>query len=156
MSAMSEASSFPGDFRLVIHDSLSDSYEMSQVLLARASFDGALQLLTSGWERALGYGRGELNRKTLLELMWSHRGSAAAAVASILDRLNTGPVDLRVRCRNGLGKCFRLHRQYDRIEHMMYIVAEETPRHPAAARRRHEERRTTPRQCATLHEGPHP
>lgn len=146
---MSEASSFPGDFRLILHDSLSESYEMSKVLLARASFDGTLQLLTSGWDRALGYGRGELNRKTLLQLMWSHRRNAAAAVAAILDRLNMGPVDLRVRCRNGLGKSFTLHRQYDRIEHMMYMVAEETPPHPAGAARRREERRTTPRQCAT-------
>lgn len=146
MSVMSAASSFPGDFRLILHDSLSESYEMSKVLLARASFDGTLQLLTSGWERALGYGRGELNRKTLLQLMWSHRRNAAAAVAAILDRLNTGPVDLRVRCRDGLGKGFRLHRQYDKIEHMMYIVAEEALPHPAGVRRRREERRTAPRQ----------
>jgi hypothetical protein len=131
MRSMSTASSCPIDFRLVLHDSLSDSYEMSKVLLARAGFDGTLQLLTSGWERALGYGRQELKGKTLFQLMWSDPRNAAAAVAAILDRLNLGPVDLRVRCRDGLAKCFRLHRQYDKHEHMMYIVAEESPENPA-------------------------
>lgn len=46
------------------HDSLSNSYEMSKVLLATAGFDGTLQLLTSGWERVLGYGREEFKGKT--------------------------------------------------------------------------------------------
>ena len=62
---MSTASRCPSDFRLVFHDSLSDSYELSKVLLATADFDGTLQLLTSGWERVLGYGREELEGKTL-------------------------------------------------------------------------------------------
>jgi len=132
---MSAVSSCPIDFRLVLHDSLSDSYEMSQVLLARAGFDGTLQLLTSGWERALGYGRQEFNGKTLFQLMGASPRAAAAAVAAILDRLDLGPVDLRVRCRDGLAKCFRLHRQYDKHEHMMYIVAEETPENPATYQR---------------------
>lgn len=122
---MNKATRCPIDFRLVFHDSLSDSYEMSKVLLATADFDGTLQLLTSGWERVLGYGREELEGKTLGALMGSAR-RAAAAVAAILDRLNMRPVDLRVRCRNGRGKCLRLNRLYDKREHMMYIVAEET------------------------------
>src|SRR5687767_10237242 len=114
---MSAVSSGPTDFRLVFHHSLSDSYELSKVLLATADFDGTLQLLTSGWERALGYGREELRGKTLVNLMWSDRRGAAAAVAAILDRLNIAPVDLRLRCRDGLAKCFRLHRHYDKHEH---------------------------------------
>ena len=122
---MSTASVCPSDFRLVLHDKLSDSYELSQVLLAKAGFDGTLQLLTSAWERVLGYPREELNGKTLLDLMWSHR-STATAVAAILDELDMGPVGLRVRCRNGPGKGLTLHRLYDRDERMMYIVAEET------------------------------
>ena len=117
--------SAPADFRLVLHDTLSDSYELSKVLLAKADFDGTLQLLTSDWERVLGYARRELKAKTLLQLMWSDRPSAAAAVAAILDVAHIGPVVLRMRCRNGRGKCFRLHRLYDRQEHMMYIVAVE-------------------------------
>jgi PAS domain S-box-containing protein len=124
---VSTASSCPSDFRLVLHDNLSDSYELSRVLLAKAGFDGTLQLLTSAWERLLGYGREEFKGKTLFELMWSNQRSAAAAVAAILDEMNMGPVDVRVRCRNGRGKCLTLHRLYDRDEHMIYIVAEESP-----------------------------
>jgi PAS domain S-box-containing protein len=142
---MSKAASCPIDFRLVFHQSLSDSYELSNVLLASADFDGTLQLLTSGWERALGYAREELKGKSLAHLMWSDRRGAAAAVAAILDRLNTGPVDLRVRCRNGLAKCFRLNRRYDKHEHMMYLVAEETPGNRTRAVRPRAERRAAAR-----------
>lgn len=142
---MSTAASSPEDFRLVLHESLSDSYELSKVLLAKAGFDGTLQLLTSGWERVLGYGREEFNGKTLVHLMWSDQRSAAATVAAILDKLDMGPVDLRVRCRNGQGKGFRLHRRYDWYEQMMYIVAEETPENPAGVMPQGKERRTAVR-----------
>ena len=130
----------PTDFSLVFHDSLSDSYELSKVLLASADFDGKLQLLTSGWERLLGYQRQELEGKTLVDLLWSDRRHAATTVTAILDPLDMSPVDLRVRCRNGLGKCLRLHRRYDKLEHMMYIVAEETTNAPMAAVRDRERR----------------
>ena len=50
---MSTGSGCPRDFRLVFHESLSDGYELSSVLLAKAGFDGELNLLSSGWERAL-------------------------------------------------------------------------------------------------------
>jgi len=123
---VSTASDCPSDFRLVVHDQLSDSYELSLVLLAKAGFDGTLQLLTSAWEHFLGYRREEFTGKTLFDLMWSRR-SAATAVAAILNEVDMGPVGLRVRCGNGRGKGLTLHRLYDRDEHMMYIVAEETP-----------------------------
>jgi PAS domain S-box-containing protein len=123
---VSTASSCPIDFRLVLHDNLSESYELSKVLLAKAGFDGTLQLLTSAWERALGYGRQEFKGKTLFQLMWPSQRSAAAAVAAILDKVNMGPVVVSLRCRNGREKRLTLHRQYDKDEHMIYIVAEES------------------------------
>jgi len=125
------------DLSLVLHETLSDSYEISRVLLAKAGFDGKLQLLTSGWERALGFRRAELARKTLRDLMWCNTRSTAAAATSILDEQNANPVDVRLRCRDGRGKGFRLHRHYDRRERMMYMVAEEisgTPAAPVSAR----------------------
>jgi PAS domain-containing protein len=128
---MSETSSSPIDFRLILHESLSVGYELSEVLLARADFDGTLQLLTSGWERVLGYRREEFKGKTLLHLLWCNPRSAAAAVAAILDTASMAPVDLRMRCRDGLAKFFRLHRHYDQAEQVMYIVAEETAAGPA-------------------------
>jgi PAS domain S-box-containing protein len=142
---MSAVTSCPTDFRLAFHGNLSDSYELSNVLLATADFDGTLQLLTAGWERVLGYGREELQGKTLGTLMWCDRRAAAAAVAAILDRLGIGPVDVRVRCRDGLGKCFRLHRHYDEHEQMMYLVAEETPRKRTGAWRDGPDRRAAAR-----------
>ena len=143
---MSAVSRCPRDFRLVFHHSLSDSYELSKVLLATADYDGTLQLLTSGWERVLGYGREELEGKTLADLLWADRRSAARTVAAILDTLNPIAVDIRVRCRSGLGKCFRLHRRYDKHEQMMYIVAEETPSEHAERRAAF---RAAPRQTAS-------
>jgi PAS domain S-box-containing protein len=115
------------------------------VLLATADANGTLQLLTSGWERVLGYGREELKGKTLADLLWSDRRGAARTVAAILDPLSMGPVELRVRCRSGLGKGLTLHRRYDRQEQMVYIVAEETPNKPTAGTREHAERRAAVR-----------
>jgi PAS domain S-box-containing protein len=138
----------PTDLSLVVHDSLSDSYELSSVLLATADFEGTLQLLTSGWERLLGYGRQELKGKTLRDLLWSDHCGAADAVAAILERVRMTPVELRVRCRNGQGKRLRLHRRYDKHEQMMYIVADETPGRPATARAGHDERRPAVRPAA--------
>src|SRR5687767_15418453 len=109
---MNDDARCPIDFKLIFHDNLSDSYEMSQAMLATADFDGTLQLLTSGWERVLGYGREEFKDKTLVHLMWSDRRGSAAAVAAILDTMHARPVDVRVRCRNGQGKCLRLNRLY--------------------------------------------
>ena len=126
-ASASTASNGPTDLRLVVHDTMSDSYESSKVLLAKAGFDGTLQLLTSAWERVLGYGREEFKDKTLFHFMWSNPRSVAAAAAAIMDELNMGSIDLRLRCRDGRGKCLTLHRLYDKDEHMMYIVAEETP-----------------------------
>jgi hypothetical protein len=79
--------------------------------------------------------------------MCSSPRSAAAAVAAILDELNMGPVDLRVRCRNGRGICLTLHRLYDKDEHMIYIVAEESPGSLVDALPGHEERRSAARQA---------
>ncbi len=122
---MGTATTPPDDFRLVVRDRTSDSYELSQVLLAVAPFDGTLQLLTGGWERILGYGHEELHGKSLREIVACGERDTAPAVAAILDIGSEKPVDLRMRHRNGLAKDFRLHRRYDRDEHLMYVVAEE-------------------------------
>lgn len=114
----------PIDLTLAVHIIPGDTYEWSQVLLARASFRGTLEFLTAAWERALGYGRHEINGKTLGKLMrW---GRPAAVVAAILDERNADPVDLTLRCRSGAAKRFRLHRRIDDYLREVFIVAEET------------------------------
>jgi hypothetical protein len=142
---MSTAPGLPSDFRLVFHDSHPDGYELSNVLLATAGFNGELNLLGPGWERVLGFEHGELRGKALSHLMWSSPRHAAAAVAAILGRMDRGAVDLRLRCRDGRGKSLKLHRRYVRSEQMIYIVGEELPADPAPAVQDREERRATAR-----------
>jgi len=143
--SMSAVSPCPSNFRLVFHDSLSDSYELSKVLLATADLNGTLQLLTSGWERVLGYGREELEGKTLADLLWADRRGPARTVAAILDPLSMDAVELRVRCRSGAGRRFTLHRHYDKQERMVYIVAEEASSQPTPSLREQPERRNAAR-----------
>src|SRR5690349_19373325 len=114
----------PTDLRLAMHVTPGVTFEWSQVLLAKASFNGTLKLLTAAWERVLGYGREELAGKTLGKLMRS--GRTAAVVAAILDQHDTAPVDLTLRCRGGVAKRFRLHRRVDDYLREVFIVAEET------------------------------
>src|SRR6266850_7818909 len=75
---LTQPSSYPTDFTLAMHVSPGDTYEWSRVLLARAHFNGTLELLTAAWERVLGYGRQEFAGKTLRQLMGS--GKPAATV----------------------------------------------------------------------------
>jgi hypothetical protein len=113
----------PIDLTLAVHVTPGDTYEWSQVLLARASFRGTLEFLTAAWERALGYGRQEISGKSLSKLLRS--GRPAAVVAAILDERNPDPVDLTLRCRSGAAKRFRLHRRVDDYLREVFIVAEE-------------------------------
>jgi hypothetical protein len=115
----------PLDFVLALLVDPRDMYLWSTVLLARASFDGTLELLTVAWGRVLGYGRHELQGTTLSRLMWSNRGAAADAVASILDERSAHPVDVTVRCSDGAAKFFRLHRRHDPLGQVIFITAEE-------------------------------
>jgi hypothetical protein len=114
----------PTDFTLAVHVTPGDTYEWSQVLLAKATFHGTLDLLTAAWERALGYGRQEITGKTLGKLLRS--GRPAAVVAAILDERTDDPVNLTLRCKDGAAKRFRLHRRVDDYLREVFIVAEET------------------------------
>jgi hypothetical protein len=114
---------WPTDLKLAVHVTPGDTYEWSQVLLARARFDGTMELLTAAWEKVLGYGRQEFAGKTLGNLMRSAR--PAAVVAAILDENSAAPVDLTLSCRSGAAKRFRLHRRVDDYLRQVFIVAEE-------------------------------
>jgi hypothetical protein len=115
----------PADLTLAMHVTAGDTYEWSKVLLARAKFDGTMELLTAAWENTLGYGRQELAGKTLGKLMRSAR--PAAVVAAILDERHCDPVDLTLRCRSGAAKRFTLHRRVDEYLRQVFIVAEQRP-----------------------------
>jgi hypothetical protein len=124
----------PVDLKLAVRITPGDTYEWSKVLLARAKFDGTMELLTAAWERMLGYGRDEFARHTLGNLM--RAAKPAAVVAAILDERHCDPVDLTLRCRSGEAKRFRLHRRLDDYVRQVFIVAEPRPSsvaHPAIA-----------------------
>src|ERR1700741_2309109 len=116
----------PADLKLAVHVTTGDTFEWSQVLLARASFSGTLELLTAAWETFLGYGRHEFEGKTLGQLMGSDE-AVADAVEAILDERNMAPVELTMRSREGEAKRLRLHRRFDEYGKRMLIVAEEAP-----------------------------
>jgi PAS domain S-box-containing protein len=116
----------PVDFALAHHIRPGDTYEWSNVLLAKANLDGTLQFLTAAWERVLGYGRYEFKGKTLCQLMASDKKAAAGVVAAILDERDMSPVDVKLRCRGGRTRLLRLHRRLDTYTHSVFIVAEET------------------------------
>jgi hypothetical protein len=124
----------PRDFKLAVHVSPGDTYEWSEVLLARAHLDGTLELLTAAWGRMLGYGRYEFSGKTLGHLISSGE-RLAATVAAILDDANMDPVDVTLRCRRGETKTLRLHRRYDAHTPQMFIFAEEVVAEEVPARR---------------------
>jgi hypothetical protein len=123
--AMTKSSGRPGDFTLAVHVSPGDTYEWSKVLLARANFNGTLELLTAAWELVLGYGRHEFEGKTLSQLMGSNKTDAADVVVAILDERNMDPVDLTLHSRGGEAKRLRLHRRLDAYTHKVFILAEE-------------------------------
>lgn len=116
----------PVDLALAVRADPGDTYELSNVLLARVSPDGTFELLTAAWGKALGYGRHEFTGKTLRQLMRASAAAAARIVAAILDERNLEPVDLTVRTRHGEAKRLRLHRRHDAYTSRMFIVAEET------------------------------
>jgi hypothetical protein len=113
----------PADLALSVRVTPGDTYEWSKVLLARARFTGTLELLTSAWEKVLGYGRHEFAGMTLGELV--HSGSTQAIVAAILEEAGPKPVDVTLACRDGETKRFRLHRRFDDYRREVFIVAEE-------------------------------
>jgi hypothetical protein len=125
----------PSDFTLGIRVSHGTTYEWSKLLLARATFNGRLELLTAAWGRALGYSAEEFMGKTLCQLMGSNKSAAAGAVAAILDERNTAPVDLTLRRRDGTAERLRFYRRLDGYMREVFIVAEDTC-HELAQRRR--------------------
>ena len=125
-TAVTKSSGRPADFTLAV-DVSPDTYEWSRLLLARAHFNGTLELLSAAWELVLGYGRREFEGKTLSQLMGSTTTEAAEVVVAILDERKTAPVELTLRSRSGEAKRLRLHRRLDAYANEVFIVAEETP-----------------------------
>ena len=115
------------DLKIAVHVTAGETFEWSQVLLARANRSGTLELLTAAWERVLGFGRHEFHGKTLRQLMGSDAYAAAKVVVAIFHEGNMEPVDVTVCNRAGEAKRLRLHRRLDEYGSRVMIVAEEDP-----------------------------
>jgi hypothetical protein len=123
------SASHPRDFQLTIPARRGLMYNQSNLLLAKACFDGTLELLTAAWKGLLGYAHHEFTGKTLDQIMEPGK-PVANVIAAIFDERNPSPVELRVRSRDGQCKCLKLHRwfdSYERTEPTVFIMAEETP-----------------------------
>jgi hypothetical protein len=124
-SAVQATPSRPDDLRLSVPVAQGRACESSRVLLAQAHLCGTLELLTSAWEKLLGYGGEELAEKMLSHFLRTNRSTAT--VAAILDEQTPDPLELTVCCRAGRIKNLRLYRRFDPQIAVVYIVAEEMP-----------------------------
>src|SRR5688572_28478243 len=88
---------------------MGNTYEWSNLLLAKVRFSGTFELMTSAWERLLGYAGHEFAGKTLRQIMGLGERIPVTAIAAILDERNPAPVDLKLFSRNGQLKSLRLH-----------------------------------------------
>jgi PAS domain-containing protein len=118
----------PADFTLAIRVGHGATYDQSSLLLARATFQGTLELLTAAWGHVLGYSSEEFEGRTLRQLMRSNRSAAAAAVAAILDERDTGPIDLTLRLRDGTRERLRFYRRFDEYTRGVFILADDAYR----------------------------
>jgi hypothetical protein len=124
----------PDDLRLSVPIRPGKTYEWSNVLLAKVRYSGTFELLTSAWEKLLGYACHEFAGKTLRQLMGLKELVPIPVVAAILDEQNAEPVELKVYSRSGQIKRLRLHRRFDSDERAVYILAEETEEQGAGER----------------------
>lgn len=117
-------------------------YVRSDVFLARLMPSGALQLLSGAWERVLGFGRGELNGRRLLDMLPpARRALGEAALRHLLSPEQADPVTIELVRRDGTTLRMHCHRRFDPYDATLFIAGEpETTvvecRAPSAALRR--------------------
>ena len=114
----------PGDLALTISPEPGETYKWSQLMIARASREGTLELLSAAWERTLGYGPQELTRMSLRQLMRASAPITEGTVAAILDEDDPDPVDLTLFTSGDESVRLLLHRRYDPYIGAVFIVAE--------------------------------
>ena len=118
------------DTNLAVVVNPEDRDEGSTLLLARATSEGSLELLSEAWLRLLGYRRGGLEGKALGSLMAAERRSDSGEerlVAALFDRGSIASVDLTLRCPGGRRQSLTLHRRLDAATGAIYIVGEASP-----------------------------
>jgi PAS domain S-box-containing protein len=95
------------------------------VLLGSVGTDGKFKFLTSAWAKALGYPGEELRDLPLHALVPLEHPDALALVRHLLDTSRPGPMEFRLRCKDGTHKRFLWHRRFDPQLQRMFIAGEE-------------------------------
>ena len=115
-----------GDLILVLCSSPGRTCEKSDLMLARVRPSGLFELLSAAaWARALGYTPDELVGMPLSNLMPLEKPAAGAVVAALINRKDSGSLEVTLRCKDKRRKSFKLHRRFDPYQDTMYVVADE-------------------------------
>ncbi len=101
------------------------AYVKGKVLLARFDARGRFRLLGKAWEALLGFQRGELHGRALLELLPHERRPAGkAALRSMLSPAEVDPVGLDLARRDGAVLRMHCYRRFDPYDDLLFIVGE--------------------------------
>jgi len=103
-------------------------------LLARAWTDGRFELLSPAWE-ALGYGRTELSGCALCELVALGPDAAREALKGLFTE--GGSLELGLHRKYGGDARYYWNRQFDDYSSSIFIIGDELPAGPRAARAPH-------------------
>ena len=115
-----------GDLILVLCSTPGRTCEKSDLMMARVRPSGLFELLSAAaWARALGYTPDELVGMPLSELMPLEKPAAGALVAALINRKDSGSLEVTLRCKDKRRKSFKLHRRFDPYQDTMYVVADE-------------------------------
>ena|SRR5882672_9978710 len=100
--------------------------EAVPVLFGNVGSDARMKSLNSAWESVLGYGREELHRLRLFELMPLPLYAAVALTKQVLDVSVLGPVQFPLRSKTGTRRTFLWYRRYSPEARTMFIAGRET------------------------------
>ncbi|HZF18788.1 MAG TPA: PAS domain-containing protein [Burkholderiales bacterium] len=100
--------------------------EAVPVLFGNVGSDARMKSLNSAWESVLGYGREELHRLRLYELMPLPLHAAVTLAKQVLDTSVLGPIQFPLRTKDGVRMTFLWHRRYSPEARTMFIAGRET------------------------------
>jgi len=117
-------------FRIVVGKTFG-GFETLPCLLARAWADGRFELLTPAWD-ALGYSGTGLTGRYVCELVALEQDAACAALKVLLTE--GGALEFGLRRKDGGESRYRWNRQFDDFTGSMFILGDEQPAAPSAAK----------------------
>ena len=100
-------------------------YVRANVCLARLDGSGGFRLMSAAWEKQLGYRKGELHGRSLLDLLPpGERSVGRAALQRLLSPAEADPVALELRRKDGGVLLMHCHRRFDPYDASLFVAAE--------------------------------